>query len=89
MDRVAHELNPARVLAAAVPAAVVLLLGELTDRFAAQLLEGTADVTHVEEELLIKWLKRQGHDDKIIGKVLRELDRAKALGGSKSPWTFP
>ena len=37
----------------------------------------------VEEELLIKWLKRHGHDDKIIGKVLHELDKAKALGGSQ------
>lgn len=40
--------------------------------------------SNVEEELLIKWLKRQGHDDKIIAKVLRELDKAKALGGSKN-----
>jgi type I restriction enzyme, R subunit len=39
---------------------------------------------NLEQELLIKWLKRQGHDDKIIGKVLRELDKAKALGGSKN-----
>jgi type I restriction enzyme R subunit len=46
--------------------------------------EERAGNSNVEEELLIKWLKRQGHDDKIIGKVLRELDKEKALGGSKN-----
>jgi type I restriction enzyme R subunit len=46
--------------------------------------EERAGNSNVEEELLIKWLKHQGHDDKIIGKVLRELDKAKALGGSKN-----
>jgi type I restriction enzyme, R subunit len=46
--------------------------------------EERAGNSNVEEELLIEWLKRQGHDDKIIGKVLRELDKAKALGGSKN-----
>jgi type I restriction enzyme R subunit len=40
--------------------------------------------SNVEEELLIDWLKRQGHDDKVISKVLYELDKAKALGGSKN-----
>ena len=40
--------------------------------------------SNVEGELLIKWLKRQGHDDKIITKALHELDKAKALGGSKN-----
>src|SRR5262245_58737237 len=51
--RVANDLDHARVLAAAVPAAVVLLLGELADRFAAELLESAADVAHVEKELLL------------------------------------
>lgn len=46
--------------------------------------EERAGNSNVEEELLTKWLKRQGHDNKIIGKVLRELDKAKALGGSKN-----
>jgi type I restriction enzyme, R subunit len=46
--------------------------------------EERAGNSNVEEELLIEWLKRQGHDDKIIRKVLRELDKAKALGGSKN-----
>ncbi|MGH6689901.1 MAG: type I restriction endonuclease subunit R [Gammaproteobacteria bacterium] len=40
--------------------------------------------SHVEETLLTGWLKRQGHSDKIIGKVLFELGKAAALGGSKT-----
>ena len=38
----------------------------------------------IEEERLTAWLKRQGHNDKIIGKVLFELAKAAALGGSKT-----
>jgi len=38
--------------------------------------------SNVEKERLADWLKRQGHSDKIIGKVLFELDRAAAIGGS-------
>jgi type I restriction enzyme, R subunit len=38
----------------------------------------------IEEALLTEWLKRQGHNDKIIGKVLFELSKAAALGGSKT-----
>jgi type I restriction enzyme, R subunit len=34
--------------------------------------------------LLSAWLKRQGHDDKIIVKVLYEIGKAKALGGGKN-----
>jgi type I restriction enzyme R subunit len=40
--------------------------------------------SNVEEDLLHNWLKRQGHSDKIIGKVLYELEKAKTLGGSKN-----
>jgi len=40
--------------------------------------------SNVEEELLVKWLKRQGRDDKIIGKVLYQLGKARALSGSKT-----
>jgi type I restriction enzyme R subunit len=40
--------------------------------------------SNVEEELLSSWLKHQGHGDKIITKVLHELGKAKALGGSKT-----
>src|SRR6185437_16247451 len=40
--------------------------------------------SNAEEEELTKWLKRHGHSDKIIGKVLFELGRAAALGGSKT-----
>ena len=43
-----------------------------------------ADNGNVEKELLTGWLKRQGHSDKIIAKVLFELDKAAALGGSKT-----
>jgi type I restriction enzyme, R subunit len=40
--------------------------------------------SNLEEKLLREWLKRQRHDEKIIGKVLYELDKAKALSGSKN-----
>jgi hypothetical protein len=40
------------VLAAAVPAAVVLFLGELAHRFAAQLLKPSVDGAYVEKQLL-------------------------------------
>jgi len=39
---------------------------------------------NVEEELLTAWLKRQGYRDKIISKVLRELDKAGTVGGVKT-----
>jgi len=42
------------------------------------------DNGNVEEAQLTDWLKRQGHSDKIIGKVLHELGKAAALGGSKT-----
>jgi len=38
----------------------------------------------IEQGLLTNWLKRQGHNDKIITKVLFELGKAAALGGSKT-----
>ena len=38
--------------------------------------------SNIEEELLIDWLKSQGHDDEIITKALRELEKAAALGGT-------
>ncbi len=40
--------------------------------------------SNVEETHLADWLKRQGHDDKIIAKVLQELEKARGLAGSKS-----
>ncbi|MDV3238349.1 MAG: HsdR family type I site-specific deoxyribonuclease [Gammaproteobacteria bacterium] len=40
--------------------------------------------SNIEESLLMAWLKRQGHSDKIIQKVLFELGKAAALGGSKT-----
>ncbi|MBV9792124.1 MAG: HsdR family type I site-specific deoxyribonuclease [Chloroflexi bacterium] len=43
-----------------------------------------ASNSNVEESLLTNWLKRQGHNDKIITKVLYELGKANALGGSKT-----
>ncbi len=50
-------------------------LGDWTDR------DGNSNI---EADLLADWLKRQGHDDKIIAKVLHEVNKAKALGGSKT-----
>src|SRR6056297_1710265 len=40
--------------------------------------------SHVEEDQLKDWLRRQGHDDKLIGRALFELNKAAALGGSKT-----
>ncbi len=40
--------------------------------------------SNVEESELTRWLKRQGHSDRIVGKVLFELNRATALGGSRT-----
>jgi type I restriction enzyme R subunit len=40
--------------------------------------------SNVEEDELTRWLNRQGHSDKIAGKVLFELKKAVALGGSKT-----
>ena len=40
------------------------------------------DNSNVEEDHLRDWLRLQGYSDKIIGKVLFELDKARALGGS-------
>ena len=42
------------------------------------------DNGNVEEALLTDWLTRQGHHDKVIGKVLFELSKAGAVGGSKT-----
>ncbi len=40
--------------------------------------------SNIEEEVLRLWLKKQGHDEKIIDKVIHELGKARALGGSKT-----
>ena len=40
--------------------------------------------SNVEEAELTKWLKRQGHSDKTVGKALFELNKTVALGGSKT-----
>ncbi len=42
------------------------------------------DNNNIEQALLSDWLKRQGHSDKIIEKALFDLDKAAALGGSKT-----
>ena len=42
------------------------------------------DNGNVEEKLLEDWLRRQGHGEGIIAKALYELNRAAALGGSKT-----
>ncbi len=40
--------------------------------------------SHIERDLLTDWLSRQGHDGKLINRALFELDKAAALGGSKT-----
>ena len=40
--------------------------------------------SNVEEKLLTAWLKRQSHSEKIVNKVLRELDRARTVSGAKT-----
>jgi type I restriction enzyme R subunit len=40
--------------------------------------------SHIEEALLTDWLRHQGHSDKLITRVLFELGKAAALGGSKT-----
>ena len=42
------------------------------------------DNSNVEREFLADWLRHQGHGDKIIDKVLHQLEKAVALGGSKT-----
>ena len=39
---------------------------------------------NVAEVLVTNWLRHRGHDDRIIDKALRELDKAASLGGSKT-----
>jgi type I restriction enzyme, R subunit len=40
--------------------------------------------SNVEQDLLRDWLRRQGHSEKIIIKVLYELDKARTVSGSKT-----
>ncbi len=40
--------------------------------------------SNVEEELVGNWLKKKGHSEKVITKVLNEVGKAKSLGGSKN-----
>ena len=40
--------------------------------------------SNIDKNLLIDWLKSRGHDDNIINKTLRELDKAATFGGSKT-----
>ncbi|MBI3477557.1 MAG: type I restriction endonuclease subunit R [Acidobacteria bacterium] len=46
--------------------------------------EDRGENSNVEEDLLRRWLKRHGESERIIGKVVYELEKAKALGGSKN-----
>jgi type I restriction enzyme, R subunit len=68
-------LTQQRVVAFFTKALGYSYLGHWQDR------EGNSNV---EDELLTDWLRRRGHSDKIIGKVIHELDKAKTLGGSKT-----
>ena len=40
--------------------------------------------SNVESERLTDWLRRQGHDDKVIARAVRELEMAKAVGGGRT-----
>lgn len=42
------------------------------------------DNSNIEEALLTDWLKRQGHNDQMISRVLFELNKAAALAGSQT-----
>ncbi|MDZ7801666.1 MAG: HsdR family type I site-specific deoxyribonuclease [Trueperaceae bacterium] len=42
------------------------------------------DNRNIEKGLLRDWLQRQGHDERILEKALRELDQAAAISGSKT-----
>ena len=77
MTTVGHReiLTQQRVIAFFQDALGYAYLGHWQDR------EGNSNV---EEGLLTDWLKRQGHGEKVISKVLFELDKAVALGGSKT-----
>jgi type I restriction enzyme R subunit len=68
-------LSQQRVIAFFQDALRYVYLGHWKDR------EGNSNV---EESELTRWLKRQGHTDKIVSKVLFELNKAIALGGSKT-----
>lgn len=39
---------------------------------------------NIEEDLLRDWLVRQGHEERVINRALRELDQAAAISGSKT-----
>ena len=43
-----------------------------------------AENSNVENGLVTDWLKRNGYGDRVINKVLRDLDKAAAIGGSKT-----
>jgi type I restriction enzyme R subunit len=68
-------LTQKRVIAFFRDALGYAYLGHWKDR------DGNASI---EEDILADWLKRQGHGDKIITRVLDKLRKASALGGSKT-----
>ena len=68
-------LTQRRVIAFVRDALGYTYLGNWQDR---------SDNVTIEEGLLTDWLKRNGHGDRVIDKVLRELVRAASLGGSKT-----
>lgn len=70
-----ETLTQQRAVAFFVNALGYTYLGHWKDR---------SDNRNVEEALLTAWLRRQGHSDKIIQKVLFELGKAVSLSGSKT-----
>lgn len=65
----------ARVIAYLCDALGYVYLGHWKNR------EGNSNV---EQDRLADWLRRQGHDDKLISRALFVLDKAAAPGGSKT-----
>ena len=43
-----------------------------------------AGSANIEKELLTTWLRGHGHDEGVIAKALRELERAAAVGGGRA-----
>ena len=68
-------LTQKRVIAFFKDALGYVYLGNWQDR---------ANNRNIETELVIDWLKRQRYDSKIIDKVLFEVGKAAAIGGSKT-----
>ena len=71
--------EPARIHDGRRPLELLQLIESSND-----LVSTADDLLRFEQALLSAWLKRQGHSEKTISKVLLDLGKAAALGGSKT-----